>query len=327
MAQLTVPRARRMVLAMKAETTYGTDAFAGTYTSADIIPAFNIVPDARMTEVPNLSMFGDLGRLPSVMAEEVGSLSFSMYLRGAGAAYAANVKPECDRPLQGCMLIGVGSFTAGAEKWTYQPGTPQSYTLYATQENGRTLKLVGAYGTMDLTMRAGGVLEARFVFTGKVGGVADVSWVAGTVSGPPPYPQFKSAAFQIGTANYAPRIATVGLALGNVVSPAPSINDATGVGGFFISDRNPRITIDPEANAVANFDWYGLMKAGTLNDVTFQCGTEQYNRVKFNFNASSAAQVQIVATSWGTRDGLTSSPATLLATINAGADDLALVFD
>lgn len=326
MAQLTVPRARRMVLAMKAETTYGTDIFAGTYVSADILPAFDIAPDARVEEIQNLSMFGDLGRLPSVMGLEQGQIAFSMYLRGSGVAYAAGVKPECDRALRGCTLIGTGAFGGGTEKWTYQPGTPESYTIYAVQENGRSLKLVGALGTVDFSMKAGGVLMARFTFQGKVAGVSDVTFVAGTISGTPQYPVMKSAAFQFGSANYAPRIASVGFALGNGLSPAPAINDATGMAGYFVSDRNPRLTIDPEADTVANFDWYGLQKAGTLSDMTFQCGTAQYNRVLFSFNAVGANQVQIVGTSWGTRDGLTSSPAQLLATINAGSDDLSLVF-
>lgn len=326
MAQLTIPRARKMVLAMKVETTYGTDIFAGTYTTADIIPCFDVAPDARMEEIQNLSMFGDLGRLPSAMGIEQGQIAFSMYLRGFGAAYSAGNKPEADRPLRGSTLIGTGSFTGGAEKWTYQPGTPESYTIYAVQENGRTLKLTGALGTVDFSMKAGGVLMARFTFQGKVAGVSDVTYVAGTVAGTPQYPVMKSAAFQLGAANYAPRIASIGIALGNALSAVPSINDASGLAGFFVSDRNPRVSIDPEADTVANFDWYTQMKAGTLADMTFQCGTVQYNRVLFNFNAGGANQVQIVGTSWGNRDGLTSSPAQLLATINAGSDDLNLVF-
>ena len=326
MAQLTVPRSRRMVIAMKEESVYGTDAFGGAYLAADIIPCFDIAPDLRMDEIMNLSMAGDIGRLPSIMGIETAQVAFSMFARGAGAVYAAGVKPEMHIPLQAATLIGTGSFGAGVETWTYQPGTPRSHTIYVVQENGRTLKMVGCLGTVGFSMRAGGVCQARFTFQGKVGGVADVAFVAGTISGTPGYPVIKSAAFQIGAANYAPRIASVGVELGNTLSPVPSINDVTGLVGYFVSDRNPRVSIDPEADTVANRDWYTAMKNGTLEDMSFQVGTVQYNKLKFQFGAALGSQMQVVANSFGTRDGLTSYPTQLLATISAGGDDIALVF-
>lgn len=326
MAQLTVPRSRRMVIAMKAESIYGTDALGAVYTSADIVPCFDIAPDLRMEEIQNLSMAGDIGRLPSIMGIETGQVALSMYARGAGAAYSASVKPEMHRPLECCALIGTGSFTGGAEKYTYQPGTPTSYTIWVVQENGRTMKMVGCFGTVDFSMRAGGVCQARFTFQGKINALADVTFVGGTISGTPGYPVIKSAAFQIGSTNYAPRIASVGVTLGNTLSPVPSINDGTGLVGFIISDRNPRVSIDPEADTVANFDWYAAMKAGTLQDMSFQIGTVQYNKAVFNFGAGLGSQIQIVSNSWGSRDGLTSYPTQLLATIAAGSDDLALIF-
>ena len=116
MASPTVSRIRKLLVAMKVETTYATDVFAGTYTTADIIPAYNVTPDINLNEIPNTMASGDIGRLPSVIGQESGSVSFTMWLRGSGAAYAAGVKPEADRPLRGCALIGTGSFTSGAEK-------------------------------------------------------------------------------------------------------------------------------------------------------------------------------------------------------------------
>lgn len=326
MAQLTVPRSRRMVIAMKAETTYGVDVLGTNYGSTDIVPCFDIAVDRRIDEIQNLSMAGDIGRLPSIMGIESGQVAFSMYPRGAGAAYSASVKPEVHKPLEACAMIGTLDATGGSEKYTYSPGTPSSYTIWIVQENGKVLKLVGCLGTFDLSGRAGGVGPWRFTFQGKIGSIVDLTFVAGSISSTPAYPVLKSAAWQIGSGNYAPRIASLTATLGNTISPVPSINDSTGLVGYFISDRNPRMTIDPEADTVANFDWDASLSAGTLHDVTFQIGTVQYNRVLFQFGSNAGSQMQVVATSWGTRDGLTSYPTSLLATIASGSDDLAIVF-
>jgi tail tube protein len=326
MASPTVSRIRRLLVAMKVETTYATDVFGGTYTAADVIPAYNVTPDINLNEIPNTMASGDIGRLPSVIGQESGSVSFTMWLRGAGAAYAAGVKPEADRALRGCALIGTGSFTSGAEKWTYQPGTAESYTIYCVAENGRTLKLVGCFGTVQFAMSAGNQCIATFRFQGKIGGVSDVTYVGGVISGTPQYPVMKSSAWGIGAGPYQPRIASVNLDLGNTLFPIDAINDTVGLAGYFIGDRNPRMTIDPEIDTVANFDWYTQWRNGTLLAVTWQTGTVAYNRILYKINATGAAQGQIVNNGWGTRNGLVTAPATILATISAGSDDLSLVF-
>lgn len=327
MAQLTVNPQRKLLVAMKVEATYGTDVFAGTYTAADVVPAYNIQPDSNIQEIPNTMASGDIGRLPSVIGQESAQVSFTCWLRGAGSAYAAGVKPETDRALRGCALIGTGSFTTGAEKWTYQPGTPESYTIYLVAPAGRTLKMVGCFGTVRLQMAAGGQCVATFTYSGKLGGIADVTYVAGAVSGTPQYPVMKSSPFQIGATPYQPRVANVGLDLGNTVTPVPSIGDSVGLAGYFISDRNPRINVDPEIDTVASFDWYAAWRNGTLQKLLWQTGITQYNRVKYNVSPAAAAQGQIVNNSWGTRDQLISAPTTFLATIANGSDDLSLVFD
>src|SRR3972149_6314639 len=99
--------------------------------------------------------------------------------------------------------------------------------------------MAGCFGDVAFTMRAGGIITARFPFQGVLVGEAAVSCVAGTIAGPPAYPTVKSAAFQIDTDNYAPRIATIGFRMGNVLQAVPSVNAVGGVAGVFISDRRP----------------------------------------------------------------------------------------
>src|SRR3990167_9441729 len=300
MANLTVPRSRRMVVAMKVESTYGTDAFGGSYLAANIVPAFNISPAITLEEIENLALSGDIGRLPSGIGRELAGVTFEMFIRGSGAAYSASVKPEADSALQACGLSSTFSGGAGAEIVTVDPvATPSSYTIYIVQENGSTLKMGGCFGDVDFTMRAGGIITARFSFQGMLLGESDVAFVAGTIARAPAYSPGKAAA---------------------------SVNAVGGVAGFFIADRRPLFTIDPEANSIATHDWFTDHKAGTLMDASFLIGSVQYNKLQFKFNASLAAGLQIVQRSWGSRDGLTSFPTTLLATISAGQDDFSLIF-
>jgi hypothetical protein len=315
---------------MRQESSYGVDPMAGTVLAADIIPMFNCQPNPNIEEIPNLSMAGDIGRLPSVIGIETASVSFSMYYRGITTPFddSPRVVPEFDRPMRGCALGSTFS-TANGGAWdvlTYGPtNTLESMTIYIMQEisgqsTAPTMKILGAFGSMGWTVRAGGVMEFRFAFTGAFGGRSDVTYVAGTPGATPQYATLKSAGFQIDTANYGPRIASVGFDLGNVVSPIPSINAASALAGFFIADRNPRLTIDPEADLVANYDWVTKWRAGNLADIDFTLGSAQYARIKPIF-----PKAQIVNQSYTQRDGLTAWPTSFLASINSGLDDFSIV--
>lgn len=325
MAQPNVPRYRRMVVAMRAEATYATDPMAGTYLAADIIPCINAQPKINQQEIPNLSMAGDLGRLPSVIGVESASLTFSMFLRGRGVAYSGAIKPEMDLPLRGCGLVSVFSGGVGAEIVTYQPtNTLESMTIYVVQEiegqaNAPALQMTGCFGTVEFVMAAGGVVEVRFTFLGHFAGRTDIPYVAGTPQITPQYPTVKSAGFLYDT--YAPRIGNIGFAMGNTVSPLPSVNAVGGIAGFWVSDRNPRLSIDPEGERVAIYDWVTKWRGGNTASLAWTVGQTQYNKGVFTF-----PKAQIVDQGYSQRDGLTAFPTAALATIQAGADDFTIVF-
>jgi hypothetical protein len=325
MTQPNVARYRKMVVAMKPEAAYATDVFTGAYLAADVIPCFNVVPKINLQEIPNLSMAGDLGRLPSIIGQETASVTFSMYLRGKGVAYAGGVKPEADLPLRGCGLSSVFSGGVGAEIVTFAPtNTLESMTIYVVQEiegqaNAPALKMTGCFGTVEFVKSAGNVVEMRFTFVGHMEGRVDIAYVAGTPAITPQYPTLKSAGFLYDA--YAPRIGNIGFVLGNTVSPLPSVNAVGGVAGFYISDRNPRISIDPEGDRVAIYDWYTKWKNGNAASLAYTVGITQYNKAVFTFPKALA-----VDQSYAQRDGLTAFPTALLATIQAGLDDFSIVF-
>lgn len=324
MAQLTVPRSRRLVIAMKPETTYGTDVLGGAYVAGDIVPAFSIRPRDTSEVIDNLTQGGQLGRLPAIIGRESAALTFDVNLRGRGVAYDDTplVVPEADLCWRGCSLARTIDTTPGSEKVTYVPtDTHESMTIYAVQENGTAFKMAGCHGTFSVRMTSGGVAVASFSFVGRYAGESDVAFTAAALS-TLQYPTFKSAAFQIGTENYAARLREVMVAQQNQLVPVPAANDATGLAGFIVGDRNPRLEMDPEAASLATYPWYTKWKNGTLADCTFAIGTAQYNRLKWTFN-----QLQILQRAWTERDGVTAFSTTLLAALAGGNDDFSLVYD
>lgn len=336
MAQFTASRQIKTIVAMKSEATAGTDVFGGTYVTGDVLP---VIPDSvRFTqdanETENTMTAGNLGRGPSILGATTGRLDFGMYIRGTGTAYSAGNRPAVDLPFRGCGMAATIDTTGGAEKATYQPSsTEEVMTIYTVLDvpggNAVSVQMVGCLGTVTLTGRAGGLLRADFTFQGALEERADITYTGGTIALTPVFPTLKSAQFQIGSTNYAPRIANVSFAVQNTMRYLESINATSGVAGVKIFDRKPELTIDPEADREANSGWWAQLRdGGPMGDMSFQVGSTQYNRMQIRVSAASTpgSQLQLVSQGLGSRDGIMTLPSRLLATIAAGNDDYAFMF-
>lgn len=283
MAQPTVARLARRSLLMKVETDYGVDPTA--LTGTDEIEAYNIVPAVgpQMTEIPGLGgAMGSLGLIPGVRLAQV---SFEQIWRGAGSAYDDSpvVAPNFHLPLRGC---GFQATFAADPKWTYVPRSTgfESMALYVLQENGPSIKILGAFGDAQLVCQVGRPVVARYTFTGIYQTEADdtpaFAQKVFTV-GSNQYPVILSSAFQVSTENYAAPWSQLSLNLGNMLDLLEGPNAASGVAGAYIANRRPTGTIDPETVKVATFPWITKLEAGTVMDASWQTNGAQYKRVKF----------------------------------------------
>lgn len=343
MAEFTAAKESSRVIAMKAETTAGTDVFSDTYIAADVLNA--IQGSIRVTmdpaEIQNRMTAGRLGRAPSMVGKLTAQVSGSMWVRGkfdGTSAYddSPEVVPEIDRVLRAAGHARTFTTPGGPSAvLTYKPtDTDEVFTVYVVDKIpgglGMSWQLVGceAVGCRFTTEAAGG-LRMDFTLMGALEERKDITWVGGTLQTIPSPPVTKAAAFQIGSANYAPRIRTLGFDMGLSSQYIDSINAVGGIVGVFRDDRNPRLTIDPEVDREANSSWWSKLSAGgPLNDCTFQCGTVMGNRLKFKFASDGiAAQLQLVAQALDARNGLGALPSTFLPTISVGEDDYALTFD
>jgi hypothetical protein len=329
MANLGAGRYRQYIIALKEESTYGVDAFGGTYTNnlSETIAAEQIVPSINMEEIEILATAGLLGRAPSAIGRETASLRFEMPLRGKGAVYTAGtVMPEAIRVLESMGLAA----TFSASTWQFQPAAPaaqKSFTYYCVGPTGVSTQLLGCHATGEFTATAGNELRVAVTVTGMLDTVENITYVAGQFAATPQYPVAKTAGFQIGTANYAARFSSMRFAMNNQLQYVPSFNAASGVAGVFIADRNPRLEIDPEDVAVATFDWFTAWKFGVLQDVSFNIGAAGVNnRISFSFNPSGTANLQITGRDYFQRDGLMAARTNLLATIASGEDDFRITY-
>jgi hypothetical protein len=337
MANFSIPRQMRTQVVMKPETTAGGDIFSGTYLTTDVLPT--ISDSVRFTqdpnEIENLMTAGNMGRLSSVLGPLTARVDFAMYLRGKGSAYASGNRPEWDLPMRGCRHSSTVDATPGTETVTYQPtDTEELMTIYVVVDvpGGAALsaQIVGAIGTVRFSGRAGEMVRADFSFMGALQERADITYVNGTLAPTPQFPTLKSAVFQIGSTNYAPRISEIAFDVGNRIVPIPSINSAQGVVGHTVIDRRPEFQIDPEADREANSGWWTALSTGApLKDLSFDLGATQYNRVRFraSANATPGSTVQVVGQSFGSRTGIMALPTRLLATIDSANNDYAIVAD
>lgn len=336
MANLTAPKEVKVQLAMKPETTSGVDVFGGTYTTADLINVIsgsvNFTQDAN--EIENKMTAGLLGRAPSLIGKLTGLIEASMWMRGAGVAYTAAVKPELDMVLRAAGHSAIFGTTGGAN-WTYQPTeTEETFTAYVVVDvpggSALSFQLVGCLCSRFTQQTvAGQGLRTDFSIMGAIDERADITYVPGVLSPTPTPPVTKGAAFitDDGSA-YTPRLKSIGFDAGLTCAYVDSVNATGAVAGAKIFDRSPTLSIDPEADREANSGWWAMLRDGApMNFCTFNVGNTAFNRELFQFGAGGTNRLlQLVKQGLSMRDGLAALPSVLRATLSASGNDYALKF-
>jgi hypothetical protein len=327
----TVARIRRGVVAVKLESTYGTDPWAGAPAAADVLPVENIVIEEPRPFYHWAGHSGLLDALPGVVGELMGRVSFDLRLRGKGSAYAAGNKPEASLLLRSLGASETVDATPGSEKVTYKfprASGHESVAAWFVQENAPGVKLLGGFADGQLLFVAGQPVVLRYTCMALHGGRNTQALVTQAPAATPIHPILASAAFQVGTENYAAAFRALTISLNNILAPRMDPNDANAYGGFFITrdpNRPPTLEFDPEAVAAATYDWFTKWGAGTLVDWSFGTNGAQYARIKFGEATNSKAQ--IASLRWGQRDELRTFPVILNLLANAGEDSLVIVFD
>lgn len=302
------------------------EAVAGvgeTLVDADVIhPVFDPEWSPNFEVAERELVQASMTRVKRIQGERSGEISFSVELRGSGAAGTA---PTFGKALQAC---GFFETIVGGVSVAYAPISQAFQTASIELRRGgigtdvRTHRIIGAHGTVALEATKGEAVRLNFVFSGKYAEPTDASIQFVTPAlGVDPLP-FLNAAFTVqGIGTFL--VSQVSLDLGNNVVMRNDANDPTGNVRALIVGRTPVGSFDPEQILNATFNFYDKITTNAE-------GALQYilTGAAGNISQVDAPAVQFVNLSDADRDGVGTHSIDMVLNGSdvAGDDELSFLF-
>jgi len=299
---------KKVVFAASIEATPGTvetiDATDGVFNAYN----FELQPDLTLEERMGQ---GGAGRLSSVPGGRRAIATFRTDCGYNGTDipnWAAVLFPACG------VVAATGVFSPKLEK----PGSNVKTATIARYCDGKRRIMYGAMGTFQWFNPTGMRSYIDWTFTGVWGGETDTALIT------PNYPNAETALRASGGAttwdsvNMCAKNCTFDI--GNVVVGLECNNggssNETGYEYFIVSDRNPKITIDPQSKMVATQDRYGKFFAATEAAFSMAIAAPSSSAVTL-----AAPKAQILALNEGDRDGFAIDQIDLQCNKNVDAND------
>jgi hypothetical protein len=275
------------VLGSKIEASIGA---AETLAAADCtINAYNVVINPEF-EFEDRQGQGGFGRLASIPGARRGRATFSVdmaYDGSAVPAWASTFLPAC----------GLTLSTATYKPKTEAPGSNVKTLTIAAFVGGIRRQIYGAVGNARFILPTGRMGRIEFDFQGVYSDEADVA-TPSSIN----YVNTLPLRVAGGSASWASSTVCMESAtidLGNVITARECQTSAAGIDSFVITDRNPRVTGNPESKLIATQDRYGQFKAGTEGTLSFTIAGPSTSTLVF-----SMPKAQIVAKPMGDRGGI-----------------------
>lgn len=240
---------RLSVFAAKVESVPGT---AETLAAADgkyDVWNFDMKEETEFNTRPGQSVFSPLTGVPGPQG---GRATFELWMTGAfgisGDAWATVLLPAC-------------GFKNTSNTYTPEsgPSAPVALTI-GHYEDGRHRRLRGCNGKVKFILESGKPALAQFDFMGGYVAPSDVAKIA------PDYPRivpprFVNATFTVGGTNFT--ITKLEIDVDNTIVLRPDATSPSGILGAVITNRQIKVTIDPEAVLYATKNWNTDWTAGT----------------------------------------------------------------
>lgn len=194
----------------------------------------------------------------------------------------------------------------------------ESLTLYAYFD-GMLHKVTGARGTFSIEAQAGGYGTINFEFTGQYVAPVDAAMPVNSVFETTQPPVIELARLNV---NHWPAIVDVfSFTQNNEINYRPDQNSPDGYRGVNLTGRNPQGGIDPEAELVADFDFWSQLS--TAQEMLFQMRAGQTDG---NVIWMVAPEVQYTGLTYQDRTGTRVLDAGLQFTRQFGNDEFLMVF-
>lgn len=277
--------------AFKTEATYGTAETLLAADAATRLYNLSVNLDGNFTE---RDAQGAMGRTASVVGQRSGTASFTTYLHALGSSGV----PHHGQLWEACGMVLTSQSYATSDTTTSWKGL--SISDYV---GGFRKRLRGAMGNAVLRFVPGEQVAVDWSFTGGfIENTTDTTILSGityeaTSRMPPTWAGTARLTLDGGT---TAKVGACTIDLGNSVAIREDQNAPGGVIGGFIGDRVVRVSLDPEAVAVATKDWGTFFSAGTTFDLVCVVGTGTNNIVTV-----TAAGLQLAAepNNFGDRNG------------------------
>lgn len=288
----------------KVETTYGTDAVPTGAANAILLSDVTVTPIAADKVARDLILpyFGDQG---FELAAAYAKVEFSVEMAGSGTAGTA---PAYGPLLRGCSFAEV---ITAATKVEYKPVTanPDALSIYANMD-GVNHALLGARGTMTLSVAPKQIPKFRFMMTGLLGPIADTALPTPTYTGfrEPLVSSKANTTFSLH--GLAAVTESFSLDMGNQVEPRMLVGSES----IEITDRNVSGSAVIEAVAIAVKDWFTIARSSTLGALSLVQGITAGNIVEI-----VASNVQVGPPTYGNTQKILNT--TLPLTFRPGSGD------
>ena len=223
---------------------------------------------------------------------------------GAGAAYAAGVKPHLDVMILGAGHKGTGSFTASQESWVYSPSmyptdTLTSLTLAAFLA-GQLYTIYGGLGDLEINSSGPQVPDWMFDFSGVQDPMTDTTILGFT------YPAVSNTPQKADVVSMTIGLYTAAVVRGfnfkagrNFKNPRTNMSSGLvpGMSGFVAGGRQPKMEVVIERDTLhTSSPW---TTASTINPYQL---AEEHNQIVFKMQVGTVQYKR-----WGIFSGTTMS--------------------
>lgn len=297
---------RKFLVLAKIETTQFTDAAPTAPLNSILVKNQTVTPLKVESEDRNLirPYFGNSEMLP---VSEEAMIEFDVEMQGSGTAATA---PKYGPLLRGCSF---SETTTTDVQYSPVSAAFEYLTIYF-YDDGVLYKMLGAHGSVSITMAAKKIPHYHFRFVGKYSPVTDVA-----IPGTSDFTGFKTPLASLpantGTLTvdgYAAKVSAFSLDMGTDVSHAIWMNNET----LSPVDRKPKGSITVEAVTTTTKNYFDLVRNATLAVFTLTHGTAAGYKVKLD-----APKLQLSDIARAEYSGANAYTMNFTANPNAGNDE------
>ena len=303
---------RKRTILVKLETSYGADPTPTGAANAILVKNLTVTPqEVNLVSRDTVRPF--FGNFQNIAASICAKVDFEVEVAGSGTAGTA---PGYGVLLRGC---GLSETVSAGVSVTYQPVSSafDSVTVYFNVD-GVLHKMLGARGTVSMSMTVFGIPTYKFSFTGIYSAVTDTAAPTVTLTA------FQSplAVNNTNTAGltlhgYTGAIMSdLMLDIGNTVVYRSLVGGSQPV---VLTDRKAVGSATIEATTVAAKDWWTASQNATLSTLAITHGTVAGNKVGF-----TAPAMQVVKPAYSEKDGIQMLQVGLVLVPSASNDELVI---